>query len=152
MMTKKTGTTLTPVGLSLMTRGMANGKTQRATRYVEGKALIAVDAVLDIRGERAYDVWPSIQSGRGTYNEDAFLELSNVTRKDDFFPPNQCKRMAIGDRWRLAVKYRITYEPTIDREGNEDWDVIVEFLKAKTLRKSPWRDNKHKRYVSKSKR
>ena len=124
----------------------------RLPRTLTGKAMLVVDAQVDeTTGERIYSTVPRVKSCRGDHGDDAFLELKHFGT-DKTVVPSQCRRMGDGDRWRIDVVYLISYEPTIDREGNKDWEVNLEFIKAKTRAKSPWQDRLHKRYVSKAKR
>lgn len=135
---------------ALKTGGLAQ-QTIRLPRTLKGKAVLVVDALNDEHGNRTYETDSRLKSCVGDHPEDAYLELHHFGTAERVVP-NQCKRMGIGDRWHIDVVYKLTYTPTVDGEGNEDWDVRLVFLKAKTLNKSPWSDKRHKRYVSKSKR
>lgn len=125
---------------------MTSKQTSPTIRTLKGKAVLTVDAALDIDGNRAYETYPSIKSCTGEFPDDAYAELAHFARKETVVP-NQCKRMGIGDRWHIDVVFKLTYVPEIDHEGNCDWEVRLEFLKAKTLRKSPWNDKRHGKYT-----
>lgn len=137
---------------AIKTGGLAQqGTRMRQPRKLKGKAVLVIDAVMDIHDQRGYDIESRIKSCSGDHCDDAYLELHHCCTVEKIVP-HQCKRMDIGDRWHIDVVFVVNYTPTIDHEGNEDWDVAVAFLKAKTLNKSPWNDKRHARYVSKAKR
>lgn len=160
---------ITNIGMSLMGRGglakLSKGAVvagaapekpvhvdSRLPRTLTGKAMLMVDAQVDATtGERLYTTIPSIKSVVGDHPDDAYEELKHFGTNKTVVP-NQCWKMGTGDRWRIDVVYRITYEPVINDKGEEDWEVTLEFLKAKTRTKSPWNEKRHKPYVSKSKR
>lgn len=124
----------------------------RLPRTLTGKAMLMVDAQVDATtGERLYSTIPSVKSAVGDYPDDAYEELKHFGTNKTVVP-NQCRKMGTGDRWRIDVVYRITYEPVINDKGEEDWEVSLEFLKAKTRAKSPWNEKRHAGYVSKAKR
>lgn len=121
---------------------------------IKGKALLVVDAGECGRGRRTYDTHALIQSAVG--NVDAHSQAAEELALADghcFDPPSQCRKMKAGDRWRLAVTYEVFYVKAYDHEtGSYEWDVKVEFQTAKTLRKQPWSDKRHLRYISKNRR
>lgn len=128
-------------------------KDARPSRVLTGKAMLVVDCgyTHDPDGGSGYSTRPIIKTAIGDYPDDAYVELAHFGTSQ-LVIPNQCWRMNVGDRWRVDVVYRLTYEPTVDSEGNEDWEVNLEFIKAKTRSKSPWNKKRHTRYVSKAKR
>ena len=156
---------ITNIGMSLMGRGglakLSKGAVvagaapekpvhvdSRLPRTLTGKAMLMVDAQVGaITGERLYTTIPSVKSAVGDYPDDAYEELKHFGTNKTVVP-NQCRKMGTGDRWRIDVVYRITYEPVINDKGEEDWEVSLEFLKAKTRAKSPWNAKRHKPYVS----
>ena len=125
---------------------MTSKQTNPTTRVLKGKAVLTVDAVIDVDGSRTYETYPSVKSCIGVYPGDAYAELSHFARSE-LVVPNQCKRMGIGDRWHIDVVFKLTYVLKTDRDGVADWDVSLEFLKAKTLRKSPWNKRRHGKYT-----
>lgn len=116
---------------------------------IKGKALLVVDAGVNTTGKRTYSVEPFVQSASGAEHEAACQEIM-MCDGHVYEPPSQCRKMKPGDRWRLAVSYEVTFTKCYDRySGSYEWDVQVDFLRAKTLKKQPWSDKRHGRYMAK---
>lgn len=114
-------------------------------RFICGKALLVVER------EDDYDKRPS-------YRTHAFIQSASppgadihedLTLADGYcFPvPNQCRHMKVGDRLRLAVVYEVEYFQSYEGE----WDAEVCFPRVKVLKRQPWSEKRHGRYLAKSK-
>lgn len=139
----------------ILSENMVNRRETLGTHYITGKALLVVDAGLSDDGKPTYDTVAYAQSATGLGEDvaNALAEECSMMDGHTFDVPKQCRNMKPGDRWRIAVTYEVGYIKSYDHYyGAYEWDVTVELSKCRTLRKQPWSDKRHKRYVAKAKR
>ena len=145
-----------PTELDLvLSEAMVNRFEPLGTHYITGKALLVVDAGLDADGKPTYSTTACVKSATGLGEDvaNALVEECSMMDGHTFDVPSQCRNMKPGDRWRIAVTYEVGYIRSYDHYyGAYEWDVRVTLSKCRTLKKQPWSDKRHKRYVAKSKR